>query len=136
MKIVVDTSVIIAVIANEPEKKALVELTRGLELIAPPSVHWEIGNAFSAMLKRNKINPGEAFQALDIYGKIPIRFLDVELEQTLRISAELNIYAYDAYIIRCALKYRAPLITLDQNLIVCANNMGIHVEEISNGRRL
>jgi uncharacterized protein with PIN domain len=39
LKIVVDTSVIIAVIANEPEKKALVELTRGLELIPPPSVH-------------------------------------------------------------------------------------------------
>ncbi|MEW6381640.1 MAG: type II toxin-antitoxin system VapC family toxin [bacterium] len=29
MNVVVDTSVIIAVIANEPERKALIELTKG-----------------------------------------------------------------------------------------------------------
>ncbi len=52
MDIVLDTSVIIAVIANEPEKRVLIRLTKGAELIAPQSVHWEIGNAFSAMLKR------------------------------------------------------------------------------------
>jgi predicted nucleic acid-binding protein len=73
----VDTSVIVAVIANEPEKAALVELTRGSELIAPSSVHWEIGNAFSAMLKRKRITPDEAFKALEIYARIPIRFLDI-----------------------------------------------------------
>lgn len=136
MKIVADTSVIIAVIANEPEKTALVELTRGLELIAPPSVHWEIGNAFSAMLKRQTINYDEALQALEIYDRIPIRFLDVELDQTLKISAEQGMYAYDAYIIRCAQKYRAPLVSLDRHLVVCAKNMGLHVKEIADASRL
>ena len=43
MDIVVDTSVIMAVITNEPEKDALIEVTRGVDLIAPPSVHWETG---------------------------------------------------------------------------------------------
>ena len=55
MKIVIDTSVIIAVITNEPHRESLLQATLGAELLAPPSVHWEIGNAFSAMLKRNKI---------------------------------------------------------------------------------
>jgi len=127
----VDTSVIVAVIANEPEKTALVELTRGLELIAPPSVHWEVGNAFSAMMKRKRITLDEALKALDVYDKIPIKFLDVELEQTLRIAANLNIYAYDAYIIRCAQKYRTPLVSLDQNLVIQAKNIGIHVKEVN-----
>jgi predicted nucleic acid-binding protein len=131
LKIVVDTSVIVAVIANEPEKTALVELTRGLELIAPPSVHWEVGNAFSAMMKRKRITLNEALKALDVYDKIPIKFLDVELEQTLRIAANLNIYAYDAYIIRCAQKYRTPLVSLDQNLVIQAKNIGIHVKEVN-----
>ena len=40
MEVVVDTSVLIAAIANEPEKEALIELTRGAGLIAPQSVHW------------------------------------------------------------------------------------------------
>jgi len=52
MDIVVDTSVLIAVIANEPEKDRLIRQTTGADLLAPPSCHWEIGNAFSAMLRR------------------------------------------------------------------------------------
>jgi len=39
MNIVIDASVIIAVIANEPEKETLIELTKGANLIAPYSVH-------------------------------------------------------------------------------------------------
>jgi predicted nucleic acid-binding protein len=130
MKLVADTSVIIAVIANEPEKAALIDLARGMELIAPHSVHWEIANAFSSMLKRKRINLDEAFAALEVYGKIPIKFLDVELEQSLRIADERGIYAYDAYIIRCAQKYRCPLVSLDQNLVNSAKSVGIQVKEI------
>jgi hypothetical protein len=39
MSIVVDTSVIIAVVTNEPHKQWLVEITRGVDLLAPPSLH-------------------------------------------------------------------------------------------------
>ncbi len=39
MKLIIDTSVIIAVLINEPIKKKLVKLTKGVELIAPLSVH-------------------------------------------------------------------------------------------------
>ena len=54
MKLIIDTSVIIAVLANEPIKKKLIKLTKNVELLAPKSVHWEIGNAFSAMLKKKE----------------------------------------------------------------------------------
>jgi predicted nucleic acid-binding protein len=130
MDIVVDTSAIIAVIANEPEKEALVELTTGADLIAPRSVHWEIGNAFSAMLGRERIKVEQAIQAVKLYQQIPIRFVDVELEETLRIVDALGIYAYDAYLIRCALKYRSPLISLDRNLVNAAKEMKVKVIEV------
>jgi len=130
MDMVVDTSAIIAVIANEPEKEALVELTTGADLIAPRSVHWEIGNAFSAMLRRERIKVEQAIQAVKLYQKIPIRFVDVGLEETLKIANALGIYAYDAYLIRCALKYRAPLISLDRNLVNAAKEMKVKVIEV------
>jgi hypothetical protein len=63
------------------------------------------------MLKRQKITPDEPLQALTVYGKIPMRFLDVELSQTLRISAEQNVSAYDASgatIINWRLSLREP----------------------------
>ena len=131
MDIVVDASVIVAVIANEPEKDGLIELTKGVDLIAPNSIHWEIGNAFSAMLKRKRTTLEQAKKAIEAYKKIPIRFVDVELAETLEIADELGIYAYDAYLIRCALKYDCPLISLDQGLVSHARQKNVQVLEVS-----
>jgi predicted nucleic acid-binding protein len=131
MNIVVDTSVIIAVIANEPEKDCLIQLTKGADLIAPYSVNWEVGNVFSAMLKRGRIKLGSVMNAIEVYGQIPIRFVDVELGECLRMADALGSYAYDAYLIRCARKYRSPLISLDNHLVNCAKQVGAEVLEVT-----
>ena len=131
MDMVVDASTIIAVIANEPEREVLVELTTGADLIAPRSVHWEIGKAFSAMLRRDRIKIEQAIQAVRLYQQIPIRFVDVELEESLRIADTLGIYAYDAYLIRCALKYKSSLISLDRKLVNAAKEMKARVIEVA-----
>lgn len=130
MKYVVDASVIIAVIANEPEKERLVEITKGVDLLAPASVHWEIGNAFSAMIKRGRVALENAQKAIGIYKQIPIRFAEVELEETLEIVSEFGIYAYDAYLVRCAVKYQSELLTLDRRLAQVAQEMNIAVVEV------
>jgi predicted nucleic acid-binding protein len=56
MDIVIDTSALIAVIVAEPERNKIIEITKGNTLIGPGSIPWEIGNAFSAMFKRNRIS--------------------------------------------------------------------------------
>ncbi len=130
MKFVVDASVIIAVIANEPEKDQLIEITKGADLLAPASVHWEIGNAFSAMMKRGRVSLEQALEAIDIYCKIPIRYTEVELGNSLAIVAKYEIYAYDAYLLRCATKYNTALITLDRKLAQAGQEMNIEVVEV------
>jgi predicted nucleic acid-binding protein len=130
MDVVVDTSVIIAVLAHEPQRSALIRLTKGADLLAPASVHWEIGNAFSAMLKRNRIEVDQELQAVAAYRQIPIRYVDVELEDTLAIAAQYAIYAYDAYLIRCGLKFSAPLLSLDRGLLQVAEQAGVHTIEV------
>jgi len=101
--------VLIAVIVNEPQQAALIEATRGADLIAPPSMHRGINHAFSTMLQRT-------LQAITTYQQIPLRLVGVELAESLQLAAELNIYAYDAYLLRCAMRYSVPLLTLDQQL--------------------
>jgi len=130
MQVAIDASAIIAVIANEPEKKALLELTTGADLIAPASIHFEIGNAFSAMLKRHRVTIAQAQVAVGLYQDIPIRFVEIELAATLEIADQLSIYAYDAYLIRTAEKYRAPLLTLDKALQHHARSYGVKVLEV------
>lgn len=130
MDIVIDTSVIIAVITNEPTKSQLIALTQNAKLLVPASVHWEISNAFSAMLKQKRITLHQALQALHSYRQIPIRFVDVELDESLKLAAQLNLYAYDAYLLRCAQKYTAPLLTLDKSLRQAAAEIGLAVVEV------
>lgn len=127
--VVIDASALIAVVTNEPEKANLVQLTQNVDLIAPHSVHWEIGNAFSAMLKRNRIQVSDALQAIEAYLSIPIRFVDVELDEVVKLANTLNIYAYDAYLIRAAIKYKSPLLSLDQSLINSAKSVKAQIVE-------
>ncbi len=130
MEIVIDTSTIIAVITNAPEKAELIAATNRVDLIAPASIHYEIGNAFSAMLKRQRIDLKQAAEALAIYRSIPIRLVDVELDESLKIASRLNVYAYDAYLIRCAEKYHCALLTLDRSLRTQAIAYGISIVEM------
>jgi predicted nucleic acid-binding protein len=131
MLVVVDTSVILAVVLNEPSKPTLIQLTAGAELIAPASLPWEIGNALSAMLKRRRLTLDEARHALVEYRKIPIRLLDVSLDDTITVAAQLTIYAYDAYMIACARTHSAPLVTIDNGLKVAAQAAGLTTLEIT-----
>src|SRR5580698_5798498 len=117
MEIVIDTSALLAVVGEQPERAELIRLTRGAALVAPASVHWEVGNALSTMFKRKSIDLDAALELLDAYAAIPIRLIDVALKQTVELSARLNIYAYDAYVIACAVNQRAPILTLDRGLI-------------------
>jgi predicted nucleic acid-binding protein len=129
--LVIDTSAIIAVLINESHKQQLLKLTDGETLIAPLSLHWEIGNALSAMLKRNRMTHEQAQLAVDSYECIPIRFVEISLSHAVEIAAQQKIYAYDAYMLACALKYRTPLLTLDQGLEQTARHLGINILEVN-----
>ncbi len=131
MNLVVDTSVIIAVIANEPQKAALITQTQGAALLAPRSLPWEIGNAFSAMLKRQRITASQAKAAIEVYRQIPLNLVEVDLVQAIELASQLNIYAYDAYIIACAINQKCPLISLDSGLIYAAKAAGVEVLEVA-----
>ncbi len=130
MYLTIDTSALIAVIGNEASKGRIVEITENYSLYAPVSVHWEIGNAFSAMFKRQKIDVEVAKLALNAYQEIPVKFIDVPLEQALELSYSQKIYAYDAYLIQCAQQTSTSLLTLDKGLKTVAKNIGIQVLEV------
>lgn len=130
MKLVIDTSAIIAVLVREPHRAALIEVTAGADLLAPPSVHWEVGNAFSVMFKRRRLTLRQAHRAVDAYRQIPIRFSEVGLAQALEVAKDLDVYAYDAYVIACALQHRCPVLSLDQGLVEAAARAGIATVEV------
>lgn len=104
---------ILPVLLNEPQRPTLLGLTRGATLIAPASAYWEVGDSLSAMLKRERITLSMAQAVVAAYRRIPIRQQQVDLEGALEIAAQLDLNAYDAYLLRCAIDRGAPLMTLD-----------------------
>jgi predicted nucleic acid-binding protein len=129
MKIVVDTSAILGVLLNQGQKEWLVASTTGATLIAPASLHWEIGNALSSLLKRKKITEKEADIVLDAYSKIPIQFVEADLKTSLALVSKHSIYAYDAYMLVCAKQFKIPLISLDRGLVEVAKKEHVRVLE-------
>lgn len=69
-------------------------------------------------------------KAIEIHHQIPIEFVDVELDKALEIAARLNIYAYDAYVIQCAIQTGAPLLSLDHALLQNAKSTNLTVLEV------
>ncbi len=130
MCLVVDTSVIISVITNEKSKPKLIKLTEGEDLIAPSSLKWEIGNAFSAMFKRKKIGLEIAKNAIDSFKMIPLRLQEIDIKKAIEISHKYEICAYDAYFLECARNYNSGLLTLDNELSLVAKQMRINVTKV------
>jgi predicted nucleic acid-binding protein len=130
MDIVIDASAILAVIVGEPERDRVVDLTTGHRLVGPGSIPWEIGNAFSSMLKQHRLDIEEARRGLGIFQSIPIRYLAVDMENAVAIAHANDMYAYDAYFLDCAGRHAAPLLTLDRPLKRVASKMGIQVLEV------
>jgi predicted nucleic acid-binding protein len=130
LEVTVDTSIIVAVILNEASKPALLEATSGAELLAPPTLPWEVGNALSALFRRRRIDLDQATTALASFGRIALRLADVDVEASVRLAHEQSIYAYDAYVLECARRYRTPLLSLDGPLRTVARKIDVKVMEV------
>jgi len=130
MDVVIDTSALIAVIVGKPERNRIVELTAGNTLIGPGSIPWEIGNALSAMFKQSKLSLDEAQKGLVIFESTPLRYIKPDFVNALKISKQANIYAYDAYFLDCAIRHKAPLLTLDRKLRTAAQNLNVEIMEV------
>jgi len=125
MKIITDTNIFIAVALNEPEKNRIIQLTEGHDIIAPDVLPFEIGNALTAMMKKNTLKKDEVTSAWEALQNIPVDLRRTDIKSALQISINYNIYAYDAYFLECAVNLRSPLLTLDLGMQRVAREIGI-----------
>jgi len=130
MEVVIDASAILAVLLNEEEKDSIITLTMGLSLLSPGCIEYEIGNAVSALHKRNLISTAEGILIWHEFCKIPIRQVTPNIHDALIIACNESIYAYDAYYLAAAAHYHLPLLTLDDKMRSTAVNIGIQCMEV------
>lgn len=127
MNMVIDTSAIIASVLRSPERDLLAKAASGHALIAPDFIRWEVCNTFSIMIRQKGIDVHEARRTMKILDDIPLRYVDVDTANVLAIASRLKGVAADAFFLEAALRYNAPLLTLDRSLGRAAESLGIEV---------
>lgn len=129
-EVVIDASAIIALIDGESEAEAIAELILRNRLLSPASLPYEIGNALISSFKRNKSLPDQVLGSLSAYSRITIRKVDIDLPAALRVAMTYGLYAYDAYVLQCAIESGCPLLTLDRRLLRAAQMAGVETLEV------
>lgn len=85
---------------------------------------------FFPMFKRNRLSLDEAKKGIAIFDSIPIRYIQPDFINAITVSKQTNMYAYDAYFLDCAIRHRAPLLTLDRKLKTAAQALNIEILEV------
>lgn len=130
MKVILDTSVVIALLSSEKERKAIIDLIDGREFVCPESITSEIGNAVSAMFKRSRITLEQGKKLMREFRSLKIRLIPLNLERSAEICHQHGIYAYDAYVLECAERLKSDLITLDRKMKDIAAKLAIPIIEV------
>jgi predicted nucleic acid-binding protein len=132
MDILIDASVIISIVIDEPEKELAIKLSKGCTLLSPAMMPYEIGNALSRLQKRHVLDNKGVIGAYNAYKEIPIKLVQADIEQALRIACKYNIYAYDAYYLETAIRLKLPLLTFDEPMKQIGYNLKIEMVEEKN----
>lgn len=129
--IVADTSALLAVLLSEPARPAVLAATKGVALLAAPSLPWEVGNALVALARRRLATGRDVQRAWAAFLRVPLRYVDVDVPSALVLAIDQGVYAYDAYVIEAARGARVPLLSLDQRQRRAARAAGLELAEVA-----
>ena len=129
MNVLIDASALMPVLIDEPDKEYIFSATTDCELVAPSVLPYEIGNALTRLKRREILNDKQIIAAYNNFLKIPLRLLDVDIENALRLACKYNIYAYDAYYLEMACRLNLPLLTLDIPMKKIAIDLNLKILE-------
>ena len=129
--VVIDTSIVLAVLLNEPSRVGIVKRTRGMRVLVAPSITWEVGNALVALVRRGHASHADIARAWKSFGQIPLRVAACDVAASLRLAIDHKLYAYDAYVIETARAARTALMTLDDRQRAAAVACGVGILEVN-----
>lgn len=112
--LVVDCSVLAALLFDEPEREAAALAMAGKELFAPDLLGHEI---VSVALKKAAAGHRElAQQALADLAELRLARCAVDAEAQFQLAGRTGLTAYDAAYLQLAIELQAPLATFDRKL--------------------
>ncbi len=113
--LVIDASIVGAVLFDEPECDQALARMRSRQLFAPQLLDYEITNVAVTKLRKG-LDAASAEAALRLYDEVDIQLLEADVPEMLRLAARYQLSAYDAAYLWLAAALKAPLATFDRQL--------------------
>ena len=113
--LVVDASVIGALLFGEPERDQAEAWMKGKQLFAPALLDYEIANVAVKKL-RDGLDLASAEIALRSYDSADIELLHADATALVGLAKRYQLSAYDAAYLWLAAELKAPLATFDRRL--------------------
>ncbi len=126
MRIVIDASVAVKWVLNEPRTEAAVAL-RQLELLAPALWLAEAANALWRHVRLGEFNSEQALARLSELEKAPVASLAIEphVAHALRLAAEGDHPVYDCIYLAVALHQSTHVVTDDRRFVAAAARLSL-----------
>jgi predicted nucleic acid-binding protein len=113
--LVVDASVIGALLFDEPERDAALAWMQGKQLYAPQLIGYEVANVAACKLRKG-YDADAARAALTLYESADIQLVDADTAALVALAQRYRLTAYDAAYLWLAAELKAPLATFDRQL--------------------
>ncbi len=131
-RLVVDASVVIAIVRSEPERDDLQRILEerkraGVALIAPAGLWLEVVNS---LVRRHRTGSEHVLQAIKEIDDFGIELVDIGrplLILTLDLAERFGLTSYDASYLAVAMVEDADLVTLDDDLAVAAGDRAVAI---------
>jgi predicted nucleic acid-binding protein len=115
-EVIVDASILAALVFGEPRAVEAAGLLKGRTLVAPTLLRHEIGNVARTKIMRHADKADGIRSAFAAFLLLPLRFVPLQAEKALEVALAEEISFYDAAYLEPARRLRLGLLTFDARL--------------------
>jgi predicted nucleic acid-binding protein len=117
---VVDTSVLAALLFQEPRAEEAGQLLADANMYEPPLLAYELASVCRKKMLRHPELGEQLLRALSIGLSLDIQWVDVDQRQVVQLAIERNLTTYDAAYVWVSRELGLPLHTFDERLRMAA----------------